>query len=126
MHYPTTATLLTFAGLFATGSAMCYTTGTDGNFGKELDAVNGIFEACFILQGTYNTDERRTVCINDNTGTKWRFELKNISGGYRFIGSETCMSGMSKEARGCKRGGYNSDDNWQYTADPNTESCESD
>ncbi|KAI0523876.1 hypothetical protein F5B22DRAFT_642978 [Xylaria bambusicola] len=124
MHYSTVATFLTLAGLFTTGSASCYGTGEIGNYGKNLDAVNGLQTACYLLTGTYVGGESRMTCVEESgTGVKWSFDLKHISGGSRYIGLNECLSGMSKEAHGCYRGGDSKYWNWEYKADPNTGSC---
>ncbi|KAI0870531.1 hypothetical protein GGS24DRAFT_474895 [Hypoxylon argillaceum] len=123
MHYTTATALLTIAGLFTTGSASCYGTGQVGDYGKSLDAVDGLSTACSALTGTYISGESRMTCVQDSAGTKWNFDLKHISRGSRSIGYDECMSGMSKEAHGCYRGGDSSYWNWEYKADPNTGYC---
>ncbi|TGJ78945.1 hypothetical protein E0Z10_g9823 [Xylaria hypoxylon] len=123
MHFLAVTTFITFAGLFTTGSATCYTTGQAGDYGKGLDTVDGVRHACLSLQGTYYGKEGRQYCIQDSAGTKWNFELRHISGGNRQIDIDECISGMSKEAHGCWRGGHSSYWNWAYKADPNTGYC---
>ncbi|TRX96372.1 hypothetical protein FHL15_002644 [Xylaria flabelliformis] len=123
MYYSSVAAFLTLAGLFTPGTATCYDTGQGGNYGKELDSINGLYIACTALSGTYIKGESRMTCVQDSAGRKWNFDLKHISGGSRTIKIDECMSGMAKEAHGCWRGGHSSYWNWAYKADPNTGHC---
>ncbi|KAI0424793.1 hypothetical protein F5Y09DRAFT_347372 [Xylaria sp. FL1042] len=94
-----------------------------GDYGKGLDAIDGIRKACTELMGTYNIGESRQFCIQEPNGTKWNFDLKNIGWTVFQIGLEQCSNGMSKEVHGCPRGGHRGYWRWRYKADPNLGHC---
>ncbi|KAI3531216.1 hypothetical protein CABS01_05534 [Colletotrichum abscissum] len=114
-------------------NADCFPNGMIGHYGTWLKqkvlALNAdrLALACMAIAGSakesFVGEESRTYCMQEADGLKWDFSIKNLNTGKRVLGQAECMSGLSKEAYGCYRGGKTSYWNWQYISDPNAGSC---
>ncbi|KXH68574.1 hypothetical protein CSAL01_05161 [Colletotrichum salicis] len=128
-----TAFLAVLAIAGSSVNADCFDNGMTANYGKwlseKISAVNSdrLSLVCLAIVGAakeaFVGHESRTFCMQEKSGLKWDFSIKNLNSGGRLLGQAECMSGLSKEAYNCWRGGRTKYWNWEYASDPNAGSC---
>ncbi|KAI1365932.1 hypothetical protein F5Y08DRAFT_338148 [Xylaria arbuscula] len=125
--YPYTILVALFAFLEflqpVSAGTKCYNQGLWGNYGTDIDKMDGVAIICKYMAGFYVGWEKKTTCFQIRKDFKWDFTIRNLNDYTKQISAELCEWRMSKLNNRCGYGGQKGDYYWHYWTDPNYGNC---